>query len=233
MRGRLNIVISGGTGSGKTTTAQRPVSLHPRRRAHRHHRGRRRAAAAAGARAAAGVAPAEHRGPRRRSRSATWCSNSLRMRPDRIVVGEVRDGAALDMLQAMNTGHDGSITTVHANTPARQPLPPRDDGAHGRRRPARPRHPRAGRRRRRPDRPAGPPQGRHRAASSPSPRSSAWRATSSPCRTCSPSTSRPAATRRAASSAACVPPACGRSSRRTWPTRGWSLPLAAFSLGAR
>ncbi len=43
--------------------------------------------------------------------------NSLRMRPDRIVVGEVRDGAALDMLQAMNTGHDGSITTVHANSP--------------------------------------------------------------------------------------------------------------------
>ena len=45
--------------------------------------------------------------------------NALRMRPDRIVVGEVRDGAALDMLQAMNTGHDGSLTTVHANTPAR------------------------------------------------------------------------------------------------------------------
>ena len=44
--------------------------------------------------------------------------NALRMRPDRIVVGEVRDGAALDMLQAMNTGHDGSITTVHANSPA-------------------------------------------------------------------------------------------------------------------
>ncbi|MEP6856254.1 MAG: ATPase, T2SS/T4P/T4SS family, partial [Pedococcus sp.] len=43
--------------------------------------------------------------------------NSLRMRPDRIVVGECRDGAALDMLQAMNTGHDGSLTTVHANTP--------------------------------------------------------------------------------------------------------------------
>jgi pilus assembly protein CpaF len=42
---------------------------------------------------------------------------ALRMRPDRIVVGEVRDGAALDMLQAMNTGHDGSITTVHANSP--------------------------------------------------------------------------------------------------------------------
>jgi pilus assembly protein CpaF len=43
--------------------------------------------------------------------------NSLRMRPDRIVVGEVRDGAALDMLQAMNTGHDGSITTLHSNAP--------------------------------------------------------------------------------------------------------------------
>jgi pilus assembly protein CpaF len=43
--------------------------------------------------------------------------NSLRMRPDRIVVGEVRGGEALDMLQAMNTGHDGSLSTVHANTP--------------------------------------------------------------------------------------------------------------------
>ena len=43
--------------------------------------------------------------------------NSLRMRPDRIIVGEVRGGEALDMLQAMNTGHDGSLTTVHANSP--------------------------------------------------------------------------------------------------------------------
>ncbi|HYK29203.1 MAG TPA: ATPase, T2SS/T4P/T4SS family, partial [Streptosporangiaceae bacterium] len=43
--------------------------------------------------------------------------NSLRMRPDRIIVGEVRDAAALDMLQAMNTGHDGSISTVHSNSP--------------------------------------------------------------------------------------------------------------------
>jgi pilus assembly protein CpaF len=44
--------------------------------------------------------------------------NSLRMRPDRIVVGEVRGEEALDMLQAMNTGHDGSLTTIHANSPA-------------------------------------------------------------------------------------------------------------------
>ena len=43
--------------------------------------------------------------------------NSLRMRPDRIMVGECRGGEALDMLQAMNTGHDGSLTTLHANTP--------------------------------------------------------------------------------------------------------------------
>jgi len=47
--------------------------------------------------------------------------NTLRMRPDRIVVGECRAGEALDMLQAMNTGHDGSITTVHANSPPDTP----------------------------------------------------------------------------------------------------------------
>ena len=44
--------------------------------------------------------------------------NALRMRPDRIIVGEIRDGAALDMLQAMNTGHDGSLTTLHCQQPA-------------------------------------------------------------------------------------------------------------------
>ncbi len=110
------------------------------------------------------------------------------MRPDRIVVGEIRDAAALDMLQAMNTGHDGSICTVHANAPARRARPRRDDGADGRHRPAGARHPRAGGHRDRPDRPPDPVQGRHAARSRTSPRWSAWRATSSPSRTCSSST---------------------------------------------
>ena len=62
--------------------------------------------------------------------------NALRMRPDRIVVGEVRGGEALDMLQAMNTGHDGSLTTVHASSTGRRAAADRDDGADGRARPA-------------------------------------------------------------------------------------------------
>lgn len=51
-------------------------------------------------------------------RFETWVINSLRMRPDRIVVGECRGAEALDMLQAMSTGHDGSLTTLHANSPS-------------------------------------------------------------------------------------------------------------------
>ena len=58
--------------------------------------------------------------------------NALRMRPDRIIVGEVRDGAALDMLQAMNTGHDGSITTAARQLTARLARAAGDDGADGR-----------------------------------------------------------------------------------------------------
>ena len=102
---------------------------------------------------------------RARSRSATWSSNSLRMRPDRIIVGEVRDASALDMLQAMNTGHDGSICTAPLQRPARHPGPPGDHGADGRHGPAGPRHPRAGGLRGRPDRAPDPVQGRHRAGS--------------------------------------------------------------------
>ena len=71
--------------------------------------------------------------------------NALRMRPDRIIVGEVRGAEALDMLQAMNTGHDGSLSTVHANAPRDALARVGDDGADGGLRPADPGHPRADR----------------------------------------------------------------------------------------
>ena len=73
---------------------------------------------------------------------------ALRMRPDRLIVGEVRGGEALDMLQALNTGHDGSLSTVHANGPAARARPARD--ARAARRASRSRSPRSGRRSRRP-----------------------------------------------------------------------------------
>ncbi|MDC5698129.1 CpaF family protein [Intrasporangium calvum] len=114
--GRRNIVISGGTGSGKTTTLNVLSSFLPgderivtiedaaELQLHQDH-----------------VLRLEARPPNIEGRGAVairdLVRNSLRMRPDRIIVGEVRDGAALDMLQAMNTGHDGSLTTVHANSP--------------------------------------------------------------------------------------------------------------------
>ena len=116
VQGRLNVIISGGTGSGKTTTLnvvssfipddERIVTIED----------------------AAELQLRQQHVLRLESRPANiegkgqisirdLVRNSLRMRPDRIVVGEIRDGAALDMLQAMNTGHDGSITTVHSNSP--------------------------------------------------------------------------------------------------------------------
>jgi pilus assembly protein CpaF len=116
VRGRRNIVISGGTGSGKTTTLNVLSSFLPgderiitiedaaELQLHQEH-----------------VLRLEARPANIEGRGAVaireLVRNSLRMRPDRIIVGEVRDGAALDMLQAMNTGHDGSLTTVHANSP--------------------------------------------------------------------------------------------------------------------
>lgn len=114
--GRLNILVSGGTGAGKTTTLNVLSSFIPtderivtvedaaELQLHQEH-----------------VLRLEARPPniegKGEVRIRDLVRNALRMRPDRIVVGEVRDAAALDMLQAMNTGHDGSICTVHANTP--------------------------------------------------------------------------------------------------------------------
>ena len=113
---RLNILVSGGTGSGKTTLLNSLSSFIPRAerivtiedaaelRLNQPH-----------------VVRLESRPPNLESKGAITIRdlvrNSLRMRPDRIVVGECRGGEALDMLQAMNTGHDGSLTTIHANTP--------------------------------------------------------------------------------------------------------------------
>ena len=116
VKGRLNIIISGGTGSGKTTTLnvlssylpgdERIVTIEDAAelQLHQEH-----------------VLTLESRPPNLEGKGQITIRdlvrNSLRMRPDRIVVGEARGGEALDMLQAMNTGHDGSMTTIHSNSP--------------------------------------------------------------------------------------------------------------------
>ena len=116
VRGHLNCIISGGTGAGKTTllnvlssfisSRERIVTIEDAAelQLHQEH-----------------VARLETRPPNVEGKGAIrqrqLVVNALRMRPDRIVVGEVRSEEALDMLQAMNTGHDGSLTTVHANSP--------------------------------------------------------------------------------------------------------------------
>jgi len=113
---RLNVLISGGTGSGKTTMLNAMS---------RHIDGRERIITIEDAAELQlqqiHVARMETRPPnvegRGEIRQRELVKNALRTRPDRIIVGEVRGGEAFDMLQAMNTGHDGSMTTVHANTP--------------------------------------------------------------------------------------------------------------------
>lgn len=116
VKARLNILVSGGTGSGKTTTLNALSSFIPATdrivtiedaaelKLQQKH-----------------VVTLEARPSNLEGKGAITIRdlvrNALRMRPDRIIVGEVRSGEALDMLQAMNTGHDGSLTTAHANTP--------------------------------------------------------------------------------------------------------------------
>jgi pilus assembly protein CpaF len=116
VKARFNIVISGGTGSGKTTLLNVMSGFIPENERiitiedaaelqlqQDHVMRMETKSASVDGRGAVGI--------------RELVKNSLRMRPDRIVVGEVRGGEALDMLQAMNTGHDGSLTTVHSNSP--------------------------------------------------------------------------------------------------------------------
>jgi len=114
--GRLNILISGGTGTGKTTLLNVLSSFIPE--------GERIVTIEDAVELQLQqdhVVRLESRPPNIEGKGAITIRdlvrNSLRMRPDRIVVGECRGGESLDMLQAMNTGHDGSLSTVHANTP--------------------------------------------------------------------------------------------------------------------
>lgn len=116
VRGKLNVVVSGGTGSGKTTTLNALSAFIPF--------GERIITIEDAAelqlqqdhKVTLETRPANIEG-RGGIPMRELVKNALRMRPDRIIVGEVRGGEALDMLQAMNTGHEGSLTTVHANTP--------------------------------------------------------------------------------------------------------------------
>ncbi len=116
VQGRLNIVVSGGTGSGKTTTLNVLSSFIPE-----HERIITIEDAAELQLFQSHVVTLETRPPNIEGKGAInirdLVRNALRMRPERIIVGEVRGGEALDMLQAMNTGHNGSLTTGHANTP--------------------------------------------------------------------------------------------------------------------
>ena len=116
VRGRMNVIVSGGTGAGKTTLLNVLSSFIPP--------GERIVTIEDSAelqlrqphvvRLETRPANIEGKG---QVTQRELVINSLRMRPDRIVVGEVRGGEALDMLQAMNTGHDGSLTTIHSNSP--------------------------------------------------------------------------------------------------------------------
>jgi pilus assembly protein CpaF len=116
VKAKLNIIIAGGTGAGKTTLLNALSSyINPKERIVTiEDAAELQLKQPHVARLETRPANLEGNGA---VRQRELLINSLRMRPDRIVVGEVRGGEALDMLQAMNTGHDGSLTTVHANSP--------------------------------------------------------------------------------------------------------------------
>src|SRR5208282_5287112 len=116
VRARLNILISGGTGAGKTTLLNALSSYIPEdeRIVTIEDAAELRLQQTHVARMETRPANVEGQGA---IHIRQLVINALRMRPDRIIVGEVRAEEALDMLQAMNTGHDGSLTTIHANTP--------------------------------------------------------------------------------------------------------------------
>jgi len=116
VRARLTILVSGGTGSGKTTTLGALASFVPdgERIVTIEDAAELRLRQPHVVRLEARPASLEGRGEVTIRRLV---KNALRMRPDRIVVGEIRDGAALDMLSAMSSGHDGSLSTVHAGSP--------------------------------------------------------------------------------------------------------------------
>ena len=117
VKARLNMLGQRRHGFGKDDLLNILSSYLPDARTHRHDRRCGGASAQPVARGPARIAAAQHRGHAARFAIRDLFRNSLRMRPDRIIIGECRGAEALDMLQAMNTGHDGSLTTIHANSP--------------------------------------------------------------------------------------------------------------------
>ena len=129
VKARVTLIISGGTGSGKTTMLN----------ALRVHLEKERlltiedaAELQCSSRMWDGWRPVRPTSRQGEIRQRELVKNALRMRPDRIILGECRGEEAFDMLQAMNTGHEGSMATIHANTPRDAHLAPRADDRHGR-----------------------------------------------------------------------------------------------------
>jgi pilus assembly protein CpaF len=116
VRGKLNVLVSGGTGTGKTTLLNVLSSFIPERERILTIEDAAELKLQQPHTVSLEARPANAEG-KGEVRIRELVRNALRMRPDRIVVGEVRGAEALDMLQAMNTGHEGSLTTIHANTP--------------------------------------------------------------------------------------------------------------------